>query len=97
MRAFNAVHAEPADQVDEPRYRVNFWHWPGVGYGWNLDAFILKGARDVREALEWADRHSAGRRFEVFIETGDDADESFDRPRSGVLIRILGANPNEGR
>lgn len=58
-------HIEYDQLEEEPTYRVHFWHIR-PGWGPNLDARILTGATDVKEAVTWAESNSAGRPWELF-------------------------------
>lgn len=96
MRAHETVHAEPGRILGHPTYRVNFWERPGPDTGWQLDAFALTEANDVAEAMAWADEHSRGRRFELFVEIENEAVHDFQTPRRADLIRLTGTDPNDG-
>lgn len=96
MRAHETVHAEPRRILGQPTYRVNFWERPGPDTGWQLDAFALSEVNGVAEAIAWAEQHSRGRRFELFVEIGDEAVHDFHTPRRSNLIRLAGADPNDG-
>jgi hypothetical protein len=89
------VHAEPSQTIEDPRYRVNFWERSSSG-AWSLDAFVLSDVAEVTEALTWATENARGRRMEVFVETTDQPVTAFANPRTSDLIRLAGANPNEG-
>jgi hypothetical protein len=95
MRASETVHAEPAFSLGAPSYRVNFWQRSGEG-AWALDAFVLTEVREVTEALEWAEEHANGRRFELFAEGQEEPVGFFGTPRTSGLVRLLGENPNIG-
>lgn len=58
----NVDSVDPRDQteeVDEPRYRVYFWH------GMDSDDYEITGA-DVHEVLAWADRSAADRTYSLW-------------------------------
>ncbi|MCI2265606.1 hypothetical protein [Sediminivirga luteola] len=73
---------------------MNFWEHDAYG-SWALDAFVLTGAADVNEVLEWVEANRAGRRVEVFVEADDEPVKPFGEPRTSELLRLLGSNPNE--
>ncbi|MEV8212880.1 hypothetical protein [Leifsonia sp. NPDC077715] len=95
MQAHETVHAEPRRILGHPTYRVNFWERPGPNTGWQLDAFALTEVNGVAEAMAWADAHSRGRRFELFVEIEDEAVHDFHTPRRADLIRLAGTDPND--
>lgn len=95
MREISTVHAEPRETIDSPTYRVNFWHRPAPGAGWNLDAYALTDADDITEVLRWVKEQARGRRVELFVEIDDEPEGSFQSPRQTGLIRLIGSNPNE--
>lgn len=94
VRHIETVHAEPHHIVDQPSYRVNFWQKSGGA--WALDAHAFDDVDDVAEVLEWANNHSAGRRFELFVEIDTEPLGEFLTSRKAGLIRLLGSNPNAG-
>ena len=96
MRATETVHAEPCDSIDSPAYRVNFWQRPSPEHAWNLDAYVLTDVEDITELLQWVNEHAAGRRFEVFVETNEEPERSFQSSQTTGLIRLLGSNPSAG-
>lgn len=96
VRAHETVHAEPRQVRDHPTYRVNFWERPWPDTVWQLDAFALTEANDVAEAMQWAEDHARGRRFELFVEADDEAVHDFQTPRQSNLIRLAGTDPNDG-
>jgi hypothetical protein len=61
-----------------------------------LEAFVLTGASDVTEVLSWVEHRRAGRRVELFVEIDGGPAMSPDVPRQSGLIRISGADPNDG-
>ncbi|TDP99833.1 hypothetical protein AXZ95_3763 [Leifsonia sp. 115AMFTsu3.1] len=75
---------------------MNFWERPGPDTGWQLEAFALTEADDVDAAMAWANEHSRGRRFELFVEIEDEAVHDFQTPRRSDLIRLAGTDPNDG-
>lgn len=46
---------QPARPADIDRPRIGWSTVPGAPMGWEQMTFDLVGARDVRDALEWAD------------------------------------------
>ena len=94
MREIPTVHAEPRENIESPVYRVNFWQKPAAGRGWSLDAYALTDAEDITEVLRWVNENAHGRRVEVFAETDDEPEGSFQTPRKTGLVRLLGSNPN---
>lgn len=94
MRAYETVHAEPSDSIEDPSYRVNFWS--PSGSTWALDAWVLVEARDIKEVLQWVEKQAEGRRIEVFVEMAEEPVKPFQSPRSSGLIRLYGTNPNSG-
>ncbi len=82
----NVYPVDPRDQsseVDDPRYRVYFWH------GSHSDEYEITGA-DVLEVLAWADHNAAGRTYSLWAcfpavdEVGVD------------LVRLAGWDPPAG-
>jgi hypothetical protein len=61
---------------DHPVYRVHLWHQPPAppdipqsSVGYHCDEYLLRGARDVHEVLDWASSTArAERRFTLYIE-----------------------------
>ena len=94
MRAYETVHAEPSALIEDPNYRVNFWS--PSGDTWSLDAWVLIGARDVNEVLQWVEKQAKGRQAEVFVEMAEDPARKFQTPRTSGLIRVYGTNPIAG-
>lgn len=95
MRADETVHSEGSCVEGSPTYRVNFWESYGKE-SWNLQAFVLSGARDLEEVLDWISRNKNGRRVELFVELEDEPFASFSTPRKSDLIRLCESDPNEG-
>jgi hypothetical protein len=87
------MDAQPTGESHEtyrtnvPLYRVNYWEQPGPGYGWNLDAWLLKGCTDVTQAMAWAEQNANGRRFELLATPDSEAE-------TDQLILLHGENPN---
>ena len=84
-------------ELDEPAYRVYFWHQPAARVDvrrddvmWHCDEHRLTGALDVSEVLNWA-RSTArtDQTFTVYV-------EHHDGERPG-LIRLMGVDPTSGR
>lgn len=94
MRADETVHSEGSCVDDSPTYRVNFWESSGRE-SWNLEAFVLSGARDLQEVLNWIESNENGRRVELFVELDDEPFTSFGTPRKSDLVRLQGIDPNE--
>jgi hypothetical protein len=85
------VHGvDPRDthwEVDQPAYRVYFWHQPhpeNPNSMWFSDEWEI-GDADVDEVLNWARDNAAGRRFVVYVRV-DAAEERG-------LVRLLGTDP----
>jgi hypothetical protein len=95
MRAEPTVHSESDLRIEAPAFRVNFWERPHPNFGWNLDAWILLDAAGVSEVLSWIAENSAGRPYELFVETAESAQTPFEVPRTSSLVRLSGYNPNE--
>ncbi|GGR14446.1 hypothetical protein ACFOE1_12140 [Agromyces mediolanus] len=95
MRVVATVHAEPRQSIGSPSFRVHFWERTSAERAWNLDAFVLIGARDVGEVLRWAEEHARGRHLEIFVEGDEQPASRFDVPRTAALLRLLGSDPNE--
>lgn len=95
MRVFGTVHAEPRESIESPGFRVNFWQRQSPEAAWSLEAFALTDVRDVREAIDWAEDHAQGRRFELFAEVDSQPESEFDLPRTTAILRLLGNNPND--
>lgn len=55
------------------------------------------GVEDVTAVLQWVKEHARGRLYEVFVETDEEPERSFEKPRTAGLIRLLGSNPNVGK
>jgi hypothetical protein len=75
---------DPCDTVwelDSPTYRVYFWRARSGGY--ECEEFELD-ARDVDEAIEWAESRAGGRTFTLYAVV-DGAERG--------LIRLLGVDP----
>ena len=80
-------------EVDNPVYRVYFWHRPAVAPGsdqelwmWHCEEWRLTGAADVHEVLAWANGPEARARvFELFVESS--------RGELG-LLRLAGTSPD---
>jgi hypothetical protein len=96
MYVSGTVHAEPTDQMDSPRYRVNFWERASGSDACRLDAFVLSDVGDVEEVLRWIEGQSQGRAAEVFVEIADQPVGEFGVPRTASLLRLLGVDPNAG-
>jgi hypothetical protein len=74
---------------------VHFWERPAPGYAYNLDAYVLVGAADVREAVRWAHANAYGRPLELFVEIDSESIDGELHVRSVPLVRLMGANPTE--
>lgn len=100
MKVFETSHSESHYNIDSPNFRVDFWQKPspsGYNKAWSLDAYMLTGAEDVTEVLQWANDNANGRRFEVFVEIDDtEPVGKFETPRKTSLVRLLGTSPNAG-
>lgn len=46
---------QPAKRPETGQSRAGFGAYPGAPMGWEEITFELRGARDVREAIQWAD------------------------------------------
>ena len=57
-------------------------------------AWLITGAVDITEVIRWVDENSDGRRFELVAEMDEQPEESFARPRTSGLVRLLASNPN---
>jgi hypothetical protein len=62
-------------QIDEPSYRVDFWHQfpPPPGgraemMGYKQDAYRVSGVDSVTQVLSWAEENALGRLFVVYAE-----------------------------
>lgn len=97
MLASPTPHSEASVLFDACAYRVNFWESTAGSDAWALDAFVLTEARDVRDAIEWIERHAHGRRFELFVELDAEPVGAPELPRKTPLVRIIGEDPNDGR
>jgi hypothetical protein len=97
MESHSIGHAEPQFVIAAPVYRVQFWEQPALGYGYNLDAFVLIGAIDVHEALEWVQGKARGRIWELFLEATLEPEpvEVGLQVRRAPLVRLAGRNPTE--
>ena len=92
LEAHRTDHAENSYELAYPIYRVNFWERTDEMSAWKLDAHYLTGVDSVLEALAWVHRHARGRRFELFVEAGDNRTSGA---RTAPLVRLAGTNPNE--
>jgi hypothetical protein len=80
---------------DQPVYRVYFWHQPPAppdvpqsSMGYHCDEYRLRGARDVREVLDWATSNARPEQtFTLYVEHLHDG-------RPG-LIHLAGDDPTE--
>lgn len=73
-------------------YQVEFWTKlndpaPPLAPMWHVETIRLAGARDVREALAWADERAEGRHVTVYVEV--------DRGGLG-RVRLVGVDPTWG-
>lgn len=81
-------------EVEQPVYRVYFWHQPpappGVSQehmGYHCDEHRLTGARDVHEVLRWAnDTARPEQSFTLYVEH-----DNLDHERG--LIHLAGIDP----
>ena len=71
--------------INSPTYRVNFW--TPSGEVWALRAYVITGATDVTEVLQWVKENSGGQQVEVFAEMDTEPVESG-VPRRAGLIRL---------
>jgi hypothetical protein len=71
-------------EIDDPAYRVYFWHPRQPGSGWVCEEWEITGA-DVAEVQKWAAEQANGRRFVVYARA-----ETADGPG---LIRLQGTDP----
>jgi hypothetical protein len=94
MRIWPTVHCESEQRIDVPSYRVNFWERPAPAFGWNLEAWVLSDATGIAEVVTWITKNSAGRRYELFVESEEPRDSPFEVPRTAHLVRLSGTNPN---
>lgn len=86
-------HAANTSRINSPNYRINFW--TPSGEVWALRAFVITGATDVTEVLQWVEENKDGQHVEVFAEM-DTMPVQPGVPRQSGLIRLLGSNPNAG-
>ncbi|MCR2791753.1 hypothetical protein NQ156_01590 [Microbacterium sp. zg.Y625] len=78
---------EPVDFAsDEPTFWARFWRRPSrAGWAWSTEDWLLTGAGDVAEALDWARARSRdGDRFEMHVVTAN-----------GDHVRVFGSPPEE--
>lgn len=96
MKVFDTAHAQCKYEIDNPVYRVNFWHHSYEC--WALEAYLLTDVEDVTEVLTWAQDHAKGMRYEVLVETEDSASNPVSNDistgRIANLIRLFGDDPN---
>lgn len=87
----NARRIDPRDQsweIDRPSYRVYFWYPQGTADDsmWTSDEWELTDADDVADVMSWAESHSGGRRFVIYVRV---------MTQDGVgLVRLLGLDPS---
>lgn len=93
MQVEATPHAANTFFIDSPSYRVNFW--TPSDEVWTLRAFVIIGATDITEVLQWVEENRDGRQVEVFAEMDTETVEP-DVPRQAGLVRLLGNNPNAG-
>lgn len=90
LEAHRTHHPADAQERPYPIYRVNLWAQPDGE--WTADAWYLTGVDSVLEALAWVHAHAHGRRFELFVECGDNDPRG---PRTAPLVRLAGHDPTE--
>lgn len=89
MDAQPTAESHETYRTDAPLYRVNYWERPALGYGFNLDAWLLHDCSDVTQALTWAEENANGREFELLASPDNGAE-------TDQLILLFGENPNSG-
>lgn len=94
MRIEPTPHAANTARLPNPAYRVNFW--TPSGEVWALRAFVITGATDVTEVLQWVEENKDGQHVEVFAEMDTEPVEPG-VPRQAGFVRLLGNNPNPGK
>jgi hypothetical protein len=83
-------HIEYDQLEDEATYRVHFWHHtPGLAP--NLESYILTGASDVKEAVDWAEMNSSERPWELFVQL--EVFRSLGSDPETWWIRLYGTSP----
>jgi hypothetical protein len=84
----NIRKVDPRDstfEVDQPRYRIDFWRLQGGRSGaWESESYELEDT-DVAEAIAWADAHSKGRVFVLYA--------AFSSQEGLGIVRLLGSDP----
>jgi hypothetical protein len=86
------LHAEwdesyfEAQQQDASVYWVCFWTGEDVEQAAQHDPQRITGAESVEEVLEWLARERGDRRFELFVETIDQAES---REQGSITRRTL--------
>ena len=94
------MHVRPVDkrdtgwEIDEPVFRVYFWHElgtppDGAEQAYASDCFEVTDA-EVREVIYWADEQSAGRTYTLHVLVPQP------RPQGLLgLINLAGINPTQ--
>jgi hypothetical protein len=85
-------HIEFDQLVDQLVYRVHFWSVT-AGSAPNLEAHVLRGATDVREVVDWAERNSFGRPWELFALI--EVLRSLEADPEDWWVRLSGRSPLE--
>ena len=97
------MNARPIDErnvgwaEEATKYVVLFWQALGnlkpralnIGVPYSSAAFELTGARDVTEALDWANANAQGRTFTLYAV--DERDVESGGPRR--VVQLFGVNP----
>jgi hypothetical protein len=83
-------------QVDDPLYRVDFWHQlqtpPGARQetmGYKQDSYRLTEANGFGEVLAWAEANSDGRSYVIYVE--------LSRGGERGIVRLEGSDPTNPR
>lgn len=87
MRARSILQIKESDRDEHPCYRVDFWERPALDYAWNSDIWLIDDAPSVSTAIEWAEAHARGRRYELLVRNRSATEDSY--------VLLMGSNPNE--
>jgi hypothetical protein len=90
MDVYQGRHIEFDELVSNPVYRVHFWTIRAE-LGPSLDSFILEGAVDVQEAIDWATNNRENRPWELFARI--DVHRSLSSEPEDWWIRLHGESP----